>query len=74
MYRVFSSIVSRFTYFKSISDKPILGRWNLKHNCKTEEIVVFNANRDHCGDLLCGDPNEYKKLSPKPSSSKASKT
>ena len=39
-----------------------LGRWGLKHKCGTEEIAVLNANRDHCGDRICGDPEEYKKL------------
>jgi hypothetical protein len=39
-----------------------LGRWKLKHKCGTEEIAVLNANRDHCGDRLCGDPEEYKRL------------
>jgi hypothetical protein len=44
------------------NDKILLGRWNLKHNCKSEDIVVLNANRDHCGDLICGDPQKYKEL------------
>ena len=33
-----------------------LGRWKLKHNCHTEELVVYNTNRDHCGDTICGKP------------------
>jgi hypothetical protein len=37
----------------------MLGRWNLKHNCKTECITVNYANMDHCGDLICGNPKEY---------------
>ena len=45
--------------------QPMLGRWNLKHNCRSEEITVFNANRDNCGDKLCGDVNEYSRLAPK---------
>lgn len=45
---------------------PMLGRWSLKHRCViTEEIAVFNANRDHCGDSICGNPEEYKKMVPK---------
>ena len=41
---------------------PLLGRWSLKHKCTSEEIVVLNANRDNCGDTLCGDPNDYRKF------------
>lgn len=40
----------------------MLGRWSLKHNCSSEHIVVLNGNRDHCGESLCGDPQEYRKL------------
>jgi len=43
--------------------RPMLGRWALKDKSCTESIVVLNANRDHCGDALCGNPKEYKKLS-----------
>lgn len=45
------------TMFKK--EKPLLGRWNLKHNCKTEDIIVHHTNRDHCGDIICGDPKKY---------------
>lgn len=36
--------------------KVMLGRWSLKHNCPTEALTVFNTNRDHCGDTICGKP------------------
>ena len=49
---------------KSPPKPTMLGRWSLKHKCPSEEIVVFNANRDHCGDKICGDQEEYKKLAP----------
>jgi len=42
--------------------KPLLGRWSLKHKCRSEDITVFNANRDHCGDALCGKSEQYKVL------------
>ena len=45
----------------SATQPPLLGRWSLKHKCPTEEIIVFNANRDHCGDEICGKALEYKK-------------
>ena len=48
-----------FQTFFTKDSRPILGRWNLKHNCKSEEIVVHHTNRDHCGDVLCGDPKKY---------------
>ena len=48
--------------FPKCSARPVLGRWSLKHNCPTEDITVLNENRDHCGDALCGDPKEYRKL------------
>ena len=59
-------IRSFFSLFKpSCPIRPVLGRWSLKNNCPSEEIAVFNANRDHCGDKLCGDQEEYKKMVPK---------
>lgn len=42
--------------------KPVLGRWSLKHKCPSEDITVFNANRDHCGDTICGKTEDYKVL------------
>ena len=58
--------VLRYVYslFKPTVAQPVLGRWALKHKCPSEEIVVFNANRDHCGDAICGNQEEYKKLVP----------
>lgn len=40
-------------------ETKMLGRWSLKHNCPTEALTVFNANRDHCGDTICGKPIKY---------------
>lgn len=45
--------------------KNMLGRWNLKEKKLCEDITVFNANRDHCGDYICGKAEEYVKLAPK---------
>lgn len=50
--------------FRRDATRPLLGRWALRHRCPSEEIVVFNANRDHCGDKLCGDGEEYKRMVP----------
>jgi ubiquitin len=54
--------------FKTPPTFPMLGRWSLKHKCSSEEIVVFNANRDHCGDKICGNQEEYKKMAPRKAS------
>ena len=54
------SLLSRM--FTQQQPNVMLGRWRLKHHCPSENIVVFNANRDNCGDSLCGDPQEYHKL------------
>lgn len=41
----------------------MLGRWNLKHdNVKKEIITMFYSNTDHCGDVICGNIIENKKL------------
>ncbi len=50
---MFSRILQRI--LPKCQTPPILGRWSLKHN----------ANRDHCGDTLCGNQEEYKKMAPK---------
>ena len=49
----------RFIQMFTKDTRPLLGRWNLKHNCKSEDIIVHHANRDHCGDVICGDPKKY---------------
>ena len=61
MQTILKYLVPRFI-MKSPNTTTMLGRWTLKHNCKSENIVVLNANRDHCGDLICGDPKKYKEL------------
>lgn len=39
---------------------PLLGRWSLKHKCKSQDITVIQTNTDHCGDQLCGNPQQIK--------------
>ena len=48
--------------FVSSVHPKILGSWSLKTNKKQEDIVTFWANSDHCGDVICGNPLENKKL------------
>lgn len=43
------------------SETMPLGRWGRTH----EDIKSFYANMDHCGDTICGSPNELKKAFPK---------
>ena len=47
-------------FFKTKHNTIMLGRWNPKNCLVKESISVFQANSDHCGDILCGDPNRYK--------------
>ena len=68
MYYLFMKWIIEFVKsgLKQPCNKQVkLGRWALKHNCPSEEIAVFNANRDNCGDKLCGDVNDYARLVPK---------
>jgi hypothetical protein len=55
-------MLSLFSYYKNLKSKNKipLGRWTLKHNCKSEDIIVHHTNRDHCGDVICGNPLKYK--------------
>ena len=57
--RVLGSIMSSF----KPSYGSVLGRWSLKrHQSIQENVTILNANRDHCGDSVCGDPKEYNEL------------
>lgn len=40
----------------------MLGRWCSKRNKQHEDVVTFWANSDHCGDVICGNPIENKKI------------
>lgn len=40
--------------------KPQLGRWGLDYCTIKQEIKSNNANRDHCGDIICGSPDILK--------------
>lgn len=42
-------------------DNMPLGRWGRTH----EDIKTFYANMDHCGDKICGNPQEIKKAFPR---------
>ena len=59
-------MISRIVKYFIKNEKPMLGRWSLKHKCPTEALTVFNANRDHCGDTICGKPLTYEKPIPEP--------
>ena len=48
--------------FKMMTERkapPMLGRWSLKRCEVLEDRHVFYANRDHCGDIICGTPIIY---------------
>lgn len=40
----------------------LLGRWKLKDDYIKETISVFWTNSDHCGDQLCGNVIQNKKI------------
>lgn len=46
-------------------ETKMLGRWSLKHNCPTEALAVFNANRDHCGKPIKYEEQEHSHDNPK---------
>lgn len=41
-------------------DRMQWGRWNLDYCSVKQEIKSNNANRDHCGDVICGSPEILK--------------
>lgn len=47
-------------YIKQDTPKP-LGRWGLNDN---SELKADYANLDSCGDILCGQPDHFKKQLP----------
>ena len=47
---------------ETVPHTPILGRWKAKPTKTQEEVFAFYANSDHCGDAICGNPIENKKL------------
>ena len=53
-----------YAFFQKNSNKTttMLGRWNVKTNKKHEDTITFWANSDHCGDVICGNPIENKKI------------
>lgn len=43
--------------------KPIpTGRWGNMHDKEKEIIKMILANSDHCGDFICGHPEEVKNI------------
>jgi hypothetical protein len=60
-----NTIIHKIKSILTHPPKNMIGRWSLKQKKLCEDITVFNANRDHCGDQICGKPQEYIKLVPK---------
>ena len=47
----------------SSSTTQMLGRWKIKPNQESSEIINnFWNNSDHCGDIICGDPVKNKEF------------
>lgn len=56
-----NSITKIKSLFKSIKPTIMLGRWNKKNDIQ-ETISVFWTNTDHCGDTMCGNMLNNKKI------------
>jgi len=67
LYTVISNLPRMFYnadisfYNRSKNKAPQLGRWALDYCNVKQEIKSNNANRDHCGDIICGNPEILKK-------------
>lgn len=48
-----------FQIFRTVQDKPKLGRWSLK-SCEelAASINSIYQNRDHCSDTICKTPKK----------------
>tara|TARA_A100001035_G_C27402019_1_gene329053 strand:+ start:84 stop:317 length:234 start_codon:yes stop_codon:yes gene_type:complete len=58
--RMFYNADISFIHIFKEHKKPALGRWNLDYCVNKQEIKSNNANRDHCGDVICGSPEILK--------------
>jgi len=54
---IYNADISIYTKSKA----PALGRWALEYCSTKQEIKSNNANRDNCGDIICGNPEQLKK-------------
>lgn len=58
LYRIICNLISKQT-----ATQQMLGRWHIKtQQPKQEQVTVFWANSDHCGDSICGDPKKNKEI------------
>ena len=39
-----------------------LGRWEHRNNKRTNDIKFILANKDNCGDNICGNPEPINKI------------
>jgi hypothetical protein len=56
----FQQLYFSFRNFTWNIPRAPLGRWNWK-TCNVE-TSTFLTNRDHCGDIICGNTKETKKF------------
>ena len=59
--------------FKKTSEIK-LGRWDHRINTEQENIKSVWTNSDHCGDVICGKPDNIKKTLDSASNYKKEKT
>lgn len=53
MKRIFSIVVGKFT---PTTTTRHLGRWEHRISDKQRDTKITWANSDHCGDVVCGKP------------------
>ena len=58
---MWKDVMSKIMKMTKKSDVNMIHRWMRKSCLKQEEMAIYNANRDNCGDKICGDVKEYMK-------------
>ena len=62
MFKQLISFNKLSNFFSGRNSLTMLGRWEHRINKNHEEIKFVQANSDHCGDKICGDPKIVNEL------------
>lgn len=61
---MFLKIVNNIARRRIVNRPPVsLGRWEHRVNEKQQDLKILWANIDHCGDIICGKPENIKIVS-----------